>query len=135
MNKIGIVVANYYPEITSGLLSGVQKTLDKKFSNEIYEVSGAWEIVYKINNLIEVEKINKFIAIGVICKGDTDHYEYISSSVSSGLMNTIITKNVYIANCVLNVLNITQAEERSGISNNKGSEAAVSLNKLFINTK
>jgi len=135
MNKVGIVVANYYPEITSGLLSGVQKTLDKKFSNEIYEVSGAWEIVYKINNLIEVEKINKFIAIGVICKGDTDHYEYISSSVSSGLMNTIITKNVYIANCVLNVLNLTQAEERAGNSNNKGSEAALSLNKLFINTK
>ena len=134
MNKIGIVVANYYPEITSGLLSGVQKTLDKKFSNEIYEVSGAWEIVYKINNLIEVEKINKFIAIGVICKGDTDHYEYISSSVSSGLMNTIITKNVYIANCVLNVLNLTQAEERARNSNNKGSEAALSLNKLFINT-
>jgi len=134
MNKIGIVVANYYPEITSGLLSGVQKTLDKKFSNEIYEVSGAWEIVYKINKLIEVEKINKFIAIGVICKGDTDHYEYISSSVSSGLMNTIITKNVYIANCVLNVLNLTQAEERAGNSNNKGSEAALSLNKLFINT-
>ena len=134
MNKVGIVVANYYPEITSRLLSGVQKTLDKKFSNEIYEVSGAWEIVYKINNLIEVEKINKFIAIGVICKGDTDHYEYISSSVSSGLMNTIITKNVYIANCVLNVLNLTQAEERAGNSNNKGSEAASSLNKLFINT-
>ena len=134
MNKVGIVVANYYPEITSGLLSGVQNTLNKKFSNEIYEVSGAWELVYKINNLIEVEKINKFIAIGVICKGDTDHYEYISSSVSSGLMNTTITKNVYIANCVLNVLNITQAEERSGISNNKGSEAASSLNKLFINT-
>ena len=133
MNKVGIVVANFYPEITSGLLSGVQNTLNKKFSNEIYEVSGAWELVYKINNLIEVEKINKFIAIGVICKGDTDHYEYISSSVSSGLMNTIITKNVYIANCVLNVLNITQAEERSGISNNKGSEAASSLNKLFIN--
>ena len=134
MNKVGIVVANYYPEITSGLLSGVQNTLNKKFSNEIYEVSGAWELVYKINNLIEVEKINKFIAIGVICKGDTDHYEYISSSVSSGLMNTIITKNVYIANCVLNVLNLTQAEERAGNSNNKGSEAALSLNKLFINT-
>lgn len=134
MNKVGIVVANYYPEITSGLLSGVHKTLDENFSKQVYEVSGAWELVYKINDLIEVEKINKFIAIGVICKGDTDHYEYISSSVSSGLMNTIITKNVYIANCVLNVLNITQAEERSGISNNKGSEAASSLNKLFINT-
>ena len=134
MNKVGIVVANYYPEITSGLINGVYKTLDENFNKEVYEVSGAWELVYKINDLIEVEKINKFIAIGVICKGDTDHYEYISSSVSSGLMNTIITKNVYIANCVLNVLNITQAEERSGISNNKGSEAASSLNKLFINT-
>ena len=106
MNKVGIVVANYYPEITSGLISGVHKTLNENFSKQVYEVSGAWELVYKINDLIEVEKINKFIAIGIICKGDTDHYEYISSSVSSGLMNTIITKNVYIANCVLNVLNI-----------------------------
>ncbi len=134
MNKVGIVVANYYPEITSGLLSGVHKTLDENFSKQVYEVSGAWELVYKINDLIEVEKINKFIAIGVICKGDTDHYEYISSSVSSGLMNTIISKNVYIANCVLNVLDLAQAEKRAGSTNNKGSEAALSLNKLFINT-
>ena len=134
MNKVGIVVANYYPEITSGLLSGVHKTLDENFSKQVYEVSGAWELVYKINDLIEVEKINKFIAIGIICKGDTDHYEYISSSVSSGLMNTIISKNVYIANCVLNVLDLAQAEKRAGSANNKGSEAALSLNKLFINT-
>jgi 6,7-dimethyl-8-ribityllumazine synthase len=134
MNKVGIVVANYYPEITSGLINGVYKNLDENFNKEVYEVSGAWELVYKINDLIEVEKINKFIAVGVICKGDTDHYEYISSSVSSGLMNTIISKNVYIANCVLNVLDLAQAEKRAGSTNNKGSEAALSLNKLFINT-
>ena len=50
MNRVGIVVANYYPEITSALLEGVLNTLDNKFSQTIYEVPGAWEVVYKINS-------------------------------------------------------------------------------------
>ena len=131
MNRVGIVVANYYPEITSALLEGVLNTLDNKFSQNIYEVPGAWEVVYKINSIIEIEKIDKFIAIGVICKGDTDHYEYISAGVANGLISTVVSKNVYIANSILNVLNLQQAKERATKSNNKGSEAALSLNKLF----
>ena len=42
------------------------------------------------------------------------------------------TKNVYISNCVLNVLNIDQATERAGSENNKGAESAQALNNLFI---
>ena len=95
-------------------------------------VDGAWEIIYKINDLSENDSIDKFVAIGVIIKGDTDHYEYISKGVVDGLINLTIKNNIYIANCVLNVLNIDQAIARTKGDKNKGIEAALALNNLFV---
>ena len=70
--------------------------------------------------------------MGAIVKGETDHYEYISSGVTNGLINLTISKNVYISNCVLNVHKIEHAKDRSSNDNkNKGSESANALNNLF----
>ena len=131
-NKVALVAANYYEDITNGLIDGVKNELDPSFEICEYKVEGAWALIYKINQLSSNENIDKFIAIGVIVKGDTDHYEYISNGVVDGLINLTIHNNIYIANCVLNVLNLDQAEARIKENKNKGSEAAIALNNLFI---
>ena len=132
MSKVAIVAANYYEDITNGLIDGVKSKLDQSFEPNVYKVDGAWELIYKINQLSTTDNIDKFVAIGVIVKGDTDHYEYISNGVVDGLINLTIHNNIYIANCVLNVLNIDQAKARISENNNKGSEAASALNNLFL---
>jgi len=132
MSKVAIVAANYYEDITNGLIDGVKSKLDRSFEPNVYKVDGAWELIYKINQLSTTDNIDKFVAIGVIVKGDTDHYEYISNGVVDGLINLTIHNNIYIANCVLNVLNLDQAKARISENNNKGSEAASALNNLFI---
>ena len=129
-NKIAIVYSNYYQDVTNGLIDGFNKTIDSSFECEQFQVNGSWEIIYKINSLIN--EYDKFVAIGVIVKGETDHYEYLSSSVTNQLLNLTISKNIYISNCVLNVLNIDQAINRSEEQNNKGSESAEAINNLFI---
>ncbi len=131
-NKVALVAANYYEDITYGLIDGVKNELDPSFEICEYKVDGAWELIYKINQLSSNDSIDKFIAIGVIVKGDTDHYEYISNGVVDGLINLTIHNNIYIANCVLNVLNLDQAKARIKENKNKGSEAAIALNNLFI---
>ena len=131
-NNVAIVAANYYKDITSELINGVKNNLDKSFDITTYSVDGAWEIIYKINDLSINEEIDKFVAIGVIVKGDTDHYEYISKGVVDGLINLTIKNNIYIANCVLNVLNIDQAIARTKRDKNKGIEASSALNNLFL---
>ena len=131
-NKVGIVAANYYENITNDLVDGVKNNLNESFNTSTYLVDGAWEIIYKINDLSENDSIDKFVAIGVIIKGDTDHYEYISKGVVDGLINLTIKNNIYIANCVLNVLNIDQAIARTKGDKNKGIEAASALNNLFV---
>ena len=131
-NKVAIVAANYYENITNDLVDGVKNNLNESFNTSTYLVDGAWEIIYKINDLSENDSIDKFVAIGVIIKGDTDHYEYISQGVVDGLINLTIKNNIYIANCVLNVLNIDQAIARTKGDKNKGIEAASALNNLFV---
>ena len=131
-SKVAIVAANYYENITSDLVDGVINNLNKSFDTTTYYVDGAWEIIYKINDLSVNESIDKFVAIGVIIKGDTDHYEYISKGVVDGLINLTIKNNIYIANCVLNVLNMDQAIARTKGAKNKGIEAASALNNLFV---
>ena len=86
-----------YENITEGLVKGAKDKLDPSFDVYDYVVDGAWELIYKINQLSSNDSIDKFIAIGVIVKGNTDHYEYISKSVADGLINLTIHKNIYIA--------------------------------------
>ena len=129
-NNVAIVVSDYYEDISNGLLNGFTNSLDPKFTIDTHNVTGAWEIVHKINSL--TEKYDKFVAIGAIIKGGTDHYEYISQGVIDGLIKLTIEKNIYIANCVLNVHDVKDAYDRSKNNvNNKGSQAAIAINNLF----
>ena len=129
MNKVAVVYSSYYTDVIQGLLEGINNTIDESFNVDYYNVPGSWDIIYKTNTLSKEYKI--FIAVGVICKGDTDHYEYISNSVANGLLNLTIKKDLYIGNCILNVHNLEQAINRSTPELNKGSEAAEAINLLF----
>ena len=129
-NKIAIVHSDYYQDISQSLVDGFMKSIDTSFDCNTYNVEGSWELVYKINSLIG--QYDKFVAIGVIVKGETDHYEYLSSAISNALLSMTTTSNVYISNCVLNVQNLQQAENRATEDRNKGSESANAINNLFL---
>jgi|TARA_B100000902_G_scaffold74536_1_gene79465 6,7-dimethyl-8-ribityllumazine synthase len=129
-NKIALIISDYYKDITDGLTSGFNSQINKNFQVDVYYVTGAWEIIHKINSLID--NYDKFVAIGAIVKGETDHYEYISSGVTNGLVELTIHKNIYISNCVLNVHNIQDAISRAENNDkNKGLDSARAINNLF----
>jgi len=129
-NKLALVISDYYKEITDSLVTGFNTQINKDFQVDIFYVTGAWEIIYKINSL--TDNYDKFVAIGAIIKGETDHYEYISNGVANGLINLTINKNIYISNCILNVHNIEDAINRAENNDkNKGLDSARAINKLF----
>ena len=129
-NRIAIVYSDYYQDISQSLVDGFKKSIDTSFDCDTYNVEGSWELVYKINSLIG--EYDKFVAIGVIVKGETDHYEYLSSGISNALLSITTANNVYISNCVLNVQNLQQAENRATEDKNKGTESANAINNLFL---
>ena len=124
--KICLVSAPYYKDITDNLVCGALNILKKiKADTEIVEVSGALEIPTAIK-LMEND-FDGFIAIGCVIRGETTHYEIVSTESSRGLANLGLEK-ICIGNAILTVENKTQAEERADPKIfDKGGEACSAL--------
>tara|TARA_B100000959_G_scaffold258640_1_gene293682 strand:- start:3129 stop:3602 length:474 start_codon:yes stop_codon:yes gene_type:complete len=132
--KFGIVVSNWNKNITNNLFDGAYKTLIKYGVKEAnikkIEVPGSFELVYGCKRM-QNKNVDAVIAIGCIIKGETDHYDYICSSVSSGITQLNIINDIPIVFCVLTDHNIDQSINRSGGKHgNKGIESAVAAIKM-----
>ena len=135
--KIGIVLANYYPDISSNLAKGIKNKLKKnnlKNYNFFY-VNGIFEIPYVISK--NIKKFDTFIAAGCVIIGETPHFTYLCNSVFSVLLDISISKQKPIANGILTCLNKQQARIRSDPKKkDKGGEcvdALITLLKKKIN--
>ena len=124
--KICIVSAPYYKDITDNLIRGALNVLKKiRADTEIVEVSGALEIPTAIR-LMENE-FDGFIAVGCVIRGETTHYEIVSTESCRGLTNLGLEK-ICIGNAILTVENSLQAEERADPKIfDKGGEACNAL--------
>ena len=116
--KILIVIADYYKDISIGLLKSAQNYLPKNFSVEIIKVPGVFEIPVTISK--NLQKYHAFIALGCVIKGQTPHFDFISQASTYAIMNLSVNSNKPIGNGIITCLNISQAKARK----QKGAEAA-----------
>jgi len=116
--KILIVLADYYKDVSIGLLKSAQNYLPKNFEVKIIKVPGVFEIPVTIAK--NLKKYDAFIALGCVIKGKTPHFDFISQASTDAIMNLSINFKKPIGNGILTCLNINQARERK----KKGAEAA-----------
>jgi len=134
--KIGIVVSEWNKDITKNLLSGAIDTLTEQGIQKeniiIQWVPGSFELIYG-SKVLSKKKFDAIIAIGCVIKGETDHYNFICSSVSKGIMELNLISSIPIIFCVLTDHNKTQSIDRSGGKyGNKGSESAIAAIKMAL---
>ena len=113
-----IVNANYYKEISSGLLKSATNLLPKNSKVKIINVPGVFEIPVTISR--NIKKFDGFIALGCVIKGQTPHFDFISQASTQAIMKLSIDSKKPVGNGVITCLNMKQALERK----KKGSEAA-----------
>jgi len=116
--KILIINANYYKEISSGLLNSAKKLISNNFIVTIIDVPGVFEIPVTISK--NIKKYDGFIALGCVIKGETPHFDFISQASTNAIMKISIDSKKPIGNGIITCLNIRQAKARK----RKGSEAA-----------
>ena len=117
-NKFLIVNANYYKDISSGLLQSAKKLIPKKYKVKIVDVPGVFEIPVTISK--NLKKFDAFIALGCVIKGETPHFDFISQASTSAIMNLSVVSKKPVGNGIITCLNMKQAKSRK----NKGEEAA-----------
>jgi len=119
--KILIVNANYYRDISNGLLSSALKSIPRLSKIKIIEVPGVFEIPVTISK--NLKKFDAFIALGCVIKGQTPHFDFISQASTQAIMNLSITSKKPIGNGIITCLNMNQATARK----KKGAEAASAI--------
>ena len=116
--KILIVLANYYKDISDGLLKSALKNISKSSKVKIIKVPGVFEIPVTISK--NLKRYDAFLALGCVIKGQTPHFEFISQASINAIMNISVNQKKPVGNGIITCLNMKQARTRKG----KGAEAA-----------
>jgi len=130
--KIGIVLSRFNGFLTGELLQGALDALKKLGADEadiaIYKVPGAFEVPLIAKKLAKAGKVDGLVCLGVLIRGDTPHFDFLSAEVTKGLAQIALEDGVPVAFGILTVETIEQGIERSGTkSGNKGWDAVFSL--------
>ncbi len=116
--KYLIVIADYYQDISNGLLNSALKTLPKLSLIKIIKVPGVFEIPVTISK--NIKKYDAFLALGCVIKGQTPHFDFISNATTNAIMDLSVVSKKPIGNGVITCLSKQQAKDRK----KKGEEAA-----------
>ena len=116
--KILIVIADYYKDISAGLLKTSLELIPNSNSIKLIKVPGVFEIPVTISK--NIKKYDGFLALGCVIKGETPHFDFISQASTNAIMNLSVVSKKPIGNGIITYLNMNQAKARK----KKGAEAA-----------
>ena len=125
MSHFLIVEARFYDHLNDLLIEGATAALDEEgHKYEVVTVPGALEIPGAVALAAETGRYDGFIAIGVVIRGETYHFEVVSNESARGLM-ALTMDAIAIGNGILTVENEAQALTRAKrTEKDKGGEAA-----------
>ena len=136
--KVGIVAARYNSVLVVSLIERVMDHLlaqgIKKKSIVLLRVPGSNELPFAAQLLAKkkVDRPDVIIALGVVIRGGTIHYELVSKSASDGLQRVALDTNIPIICGVVAAENKKQAEERAKGKINRGAEFAQAALEMAV---
>jgi 6,7-dimethyl-8-ribityllumazine synthase len=130
--NIFIIGSTFYPDLLDNLFQGVKEAVNQSENINLLDnctfisVPGAFEIPGTVKTIIDNENPDLIITLGVLIKGETAHFEHISSAVSNSISALSIQSKIPIIFGIITAYNKEQAITRSSldnIKNNKGYQA------------
>lgn len=127
--RFAIVASRFNDEIVSGLLDGAIECLRTHDvaddAIEVFRVPGAYEIPFLVHRVASLSRFDAIIAIGAVIRGETPHFEFISSTVTDDLSRIAVARDIPVAFGVITPNTMDQARHRIARGSNKGWEAAL----------
>jgi 6,7-dimethyl-8-ribityllumazine synthase len=124
--SVAIVASSWHDEIMNGLIAGAEKVCKEVgVDYEVFRVPGSFELPLAAQALAESD-FDVVVALGVVIRGGTPHFEYVSSATTEGLMRVMLDTGVPVGFGLLTCDDEKQARDRAGLpgsSEDKGAEA------------
>lgn len=133
--RIGIVQSRFSDGIGSELLAACVARLQelgvKKKHITLATVPGALEIPLALQNLAAAAQYDALIALGVVIRGETYHFELVSNEAAAGVSRVALDFNIPVANAILTTENDEQAIARMKVKGREAAEVAVECANLI----
>ncbi|MDA8016850.1 MAG: 6,7-dimethyl-8-ribityllumazine synthase [Thermoanaerobaculia bacterium] len=135
--RFGIVAARFHHSIVDKLLAGATTCLRGHGVVDddimILRVPGAWEIPLALDELIEAHVSDALVALGVVIRGETPHFDYVCSEAARGCQDVSLRHRIPVGFGLLTTDDEAQAQARAGGSaGNKGAEAAAAAVEMLL---
>lgn len=126
--RAGIVAASWHTEVMDGLLSGALRAFEEAGveANTILRAPGSFELPV-LAAAIARRGYDAVVALGVVIRGDTPHFEYVCQAATDGLSRVALETGVPVGFGLLTCDDEQQALDRAGLAGSredKGYEAA-----------
>ncbi len=128
--KVAIVSARFYETLADQLEDGARRALrdcgvtDENVVSVV--VPGCFEIPLAARRAIELARVDAVVALGVVIRGDTPHFDFVAGECARGIMTVQLATGIPIGFGVLTTNTMEQAEERADPARlDKGYEAAI----------
>jgi 6,7-dimethyl-8-ribityllumazine synthase len=126
--RLGVVTTRWHPEITDALLDRALEAAQACGVTDVtsLRVAGAVELPVVVQAL--ARRVDAVVALGVVVRGGTPHFEYVCDAVTAGLTRVALDEGVPVGNGVLTTDTVAQALDRAGLpssAEDKGWEATV----------
>lgn len=126
--RVAVVAASWHEQIMDGLIAGAQRALAEHHVDApvVSRVPGTFELPV-VAQAFAQQGFDAIVALGVVVRGGTPHFEYVCSAATEGLTRIALDHSVAIGFGVLTCDTVEQALERSGLPGShedKGYEAA-----------
>lgn len=113
MARILIVEARFYDHLNDMLLAGARRAIEEAgHAHETVTVPGALEVPGAIALAAETGRYDAYVAIGVVIRGETYHFEIVSNESARGIM-ALTMDGIAIGNGILTTENEAQAIHRA----------------------
>ncbi len=135
--RFALIVSRFNPGVTGSLRAAARDLLAETGAAdadvEVFEVPGAYELPQAAQCAAETGRFDAVVCLGCVIRGETPHFDYISSAVAQGIMRVACDTGVPIAFGVLTTDTEAQAEARAGDGpGNKGREAAEAAVEMAV---
>ncbi len=135
--SFAIVVADFYTDLAAWLEDGARRGLRDcgvdEAAIQIVRVPGCFELPLAARRLIVGGNLDGVVALGVVIRGETPHFEYVAGECARGIMDVQLATGIPIGFGVLTTDNREQAEERADPqAGDKGYDAAVAAATVAV---
>lgn len=125
--RVAIVAASWHAEIMGGLIEGAQRAADEAGAQwDLFEVPGSFELPVVSDACARSGGYHAVVALGVVIRGGTPHFEYVCSATSDALARVALDHRIPVGFGLLTCDTEQQARDRAGLpgsQESKGKEA------------